>query len=79
MTDLSKADERACEPLIDAMTSLLDQQTVTISMGALLEMQRAISKRDVALRKALEALECHADLGIKADKAIAAIKGVLEP
>ena len=57
MTDLSKADERACEPLIDVMASLLDQQTVTISMGALLEIQRSISKRDVALRQALEALD----------------------
>jgi len=36
-------------------------------------------ERDAVLRLALEALECHADLGIKADKTIAAIKKVLEP
>jgi hypothetical protein len=34
--------------------------------------------KDEALRLALEALEAHADIGIKADKAITAIKAALE-
>jgi len=33
---------------------------------------------DEALRLALEALEAHADIGLKADKAITAIKAALE-
>jgi hypothetical protein len=34
--------------------------------------------KDEALRLALEALEAHADIGLKADKAITAIKAALE-
>jgi hypothetical protein len=34
--------------------------------------------KDEALRLALEALEAHADIGIKSDKAITAIKAALE-
>ncbi len=36
-----------------------------------------MSARDVALKRALEALEAHADIGIKSDKAITAIKAAL--
>lgn len=36
------------------------------------------SADEALLRQALEALECHADLGIKADKAITAIKERLD-
>jgi len=41
------------------------------------QLRAEIEKRDAVLRLALEALNAHADIGIKADKAIKAIKEVL--